>query len=251
MVGVGRSDNQHIWIREKRDEDSGIAGRDDHHLVSHAGPRQHASKLSRRERLREPPRLDCQAGWGAVRGENQKQNVVLGVQPIGCDLQRLGQGVDRCTSALLGIVLHVDRASVEAVRYDLCRASSLASKHALVAEKAEGHHAHLASILNGAHRRNRRRDDQNKSDERRGEPADPRLGRHGEPRFVIATIGQQRKRKLRNYRESPFLGTALLMMPLADLLLSFTAQRATRELFPADIFYIWAKRQLNGKMGPK
>src|SRR5713101_6499527 len=63
MVGVGRSDNQHIWIREKRDEDSGIAGRDDHHLVSHAGPRQHASKLSRRERLREPPRLDCQAGW--------------------------------------------------------------------------------------------------------------------------------------------------------------------------------------------
>jgi len=68
---------------------------------------------------------------------------------------------------------------------------------------------------------------------------------------VIATIGQQRKRKLRNYRESPFLGTALLMMPLADLLLSFTAQRATRELFPADIFYIWAKRQLNGKMGPK
>src|SRR6266404_3210586 len=63
--------------------------------------------------------------------EFQQQNVVLGVQPIGCDLQRLGQGVDRCTSALLGIVLHVDRASVEAVRYDLCRASSLASKHAL------------------------------------------------------------------------------------------------------------------------
>src|SRR5260370_41127154 len=120
-----------------------------------------------------PPRLDCQAGWGAVRGENQKQNVVLGVQPIGCDLQRLGQGVDRCTSALLGIVLHVDRASVEAVRYDLCRASSLASKHALVAEKAEGHHTDLVSILDSVHRRDRWRDGQDNGEVRRAEQRDP------------------------------------------------------------------------------
>jgi hypothetical protein len=61
-------------------------------------------------------------------------------------------------------------------------------------EKAEGHHAHLASILNGARRRNRRHDSQNKSNERRAEPADPRLRRHEEPRFVIATIAAQRKR---------------------------------------------------------
>src|SRR5467141_3162942 len=73
-------------------------------------------------------------------------------------------------------------------RYNLCCAGRLASEHALIAEKAEGHHAHLASILDGVHRRNRRRDRQNESDERRAEPADPRLGGHGEPRFVIATI---------------------------------------------------------------
>src|ERR1700676_3536468 len=46
-------------------------------------------------------------------------------------------------------------------------------KHALIAEKAEGHHAHLASILNGVHRRNRWRNGQHKSGERRAEPAGP------------------------------------------------------------------------------
>jgi hypothetical protein len=51
--------------------------------------------------------------------------------------------------------LHVDRAAPETARYDLCCVGRLASKHALIAEKAEGHHAHLASILNGVHRRNR------------------------------------------------------------------------------------------------
>src|SRR6266513_3905495 len=39
MVGIGRGDYQRIGVRETRDEDPGIAGRDDHHLVSHAGPR--------------------------------------------------------------------------------------------------------------------------------------------------------------------------------------------------------------------
>src|SRR5258706_11716370 len=52
-------------------------------------------------------------------------------------------------------------------------AGRLASKHALIAEKAEGHHAHLASILNGVHWRNRRRDGQHKSEKRRAEPAGP------------------------------------------------------------------------------
>ena len=87
MVGIGRRDDQRIGVRETRDEDPGIAGRDDHHLVSHACPRQHLGEIRRRERLRKPPRLDCKAGAGAVRGENQKQNVVLGVRPIGCHLQ--------------------------------------------------------------------------------------------------------------------------------------------------------------------
>jgi hypothetical protein len=45
-------------------------------------PRQHVGEIRRRERLRKPPRLDCKAG-GAVRGENQKQNVVVGIHPIG------------------------------------------------------------------------------------------------------------------------------------------------------------------------
>src|SRR5258707_13734182 len=52
-------------------------------------------------------------------------------------------------------------------------AGRLASKHALIAEKAEGHHAHLASILNGVHWRNPRRDGQHKSEKRRAEPAGP------------------------------------------------------------------------------
>ena len=33
MDGIGRSDYQHIGIRETRNKDSRIAGRDDHHLV--------------------------------------------------------------------------------------------------------------------------------------------------------------------------------------------------------------------------
>src|SRR5712675_1059699 len=32
MVGIGRRDDQRIGVRETRDEDPGIAGRDDHHL---------------------------------------------------------------------------------------------------------------------------------------------------------------------------------------------------------------------------
>jgi len=87
MVGIGRGDYQHIGVRETRDKDSGIAGRDDHYLVSRARPRQHVGEFRRRERLREPPGFDCKAGGRAMRGENQKQNVVLGVHSIGCRLQ--------------------------------------------------------------------------------------------------------------------------------------------------------------------
>ena len=46
MIGIGRGDYQHIGVRETRDKDSGIAGRDDHHLVSHARPRQHVGEFS-------------------------------------------------------------------------------------------------------------------------------------------------------------------------------------------------------------
>jgi hypothetical protein len=48
--------------------------------------------------------------------------------------------------------LQLDRAVPEAARYDLRCAGRLAFKHASIAEKAEGHHAHLASILNGVRR---------------------------------------------------------------------------------------------------
>ena len=81
----------------------------------------------------------------------KKQNVVLGVHPIGCRLQRHGQALDRCTSAFLRIVLHVDRTVPKTARYDLCGAGRLASKHALIAEKAEGHHAHPVSTPGGVH----------------------------------------------------------------------------------------------------
>ncbi len=134
-------------------------------------PRQHVGEIRRRERLREPPCFDCKAGAGAVRGEYQKQNIVLGVHPIGCHLQGRGQAFDRCTSASLRVVLHLDRAVPEAVRYDLRCAGRLAFKHALIPKKAERHYAHLASILNGMRRGNRRREDQNKSDERRASDA--------------------------------------------------------------------------------
>jgi hypothetical protein len=54
----------------------------------------------------------------------------------------------------------------------------------LIAEKSKGQHAHLASIPDGVHRRNRRPDGQSKSDERRRtKPVDPRLGHQGEPSF--------------------------------------------------------------------
>ena len=73
------------------------------------------------------------------------------------------------------------------------RASSLASKHALVAEKAEGHHTDLVSILDSVHRRDRWRDGQDNGEERRAEQRDPRLGGHDEPRFEIAALGERRK----------------------------------------------------------
>jgi hypothetical protein len=47
--------------------------------------------------------------------------------------------------------LHWLRTAPETARYDLCGAGCLASKHALIAEKAEGHHAHLVSIPDGVH----------------------------------------------------------------------------------------------------
>ena len=62
-------------------------------VVSHVG------EIKRREQLREPSRFDCEAGAGTVRGENNKQNVLLGVHPIGCSLQCHGQALDRCASA--------------------------------------------------------------------------------------------------------------------------------------------------------
>jgi hypothetical protein len=96
------------------------------------------------------------------------------------------KGFDRCTSAFLRIVLHVDRAAAETARYDLRCTGCLPSKYALIAEKAKGHHADFASTLDGVHRRTRRQDNQNHRDERCSEPADPSVGRHSEPRFVIA-----------------------------------------------------------------
>src|SRR5947207_2246908 len=44
--------------------------------------------------------------------------------------------------------------------------------------------ASMSARLDGVSLRNRRRDGQKTSDERRADPADPRLGRHREPRFV-------------------------------------------------------------------
>ena len=102
-----------------------------------------SSCVSRPALTARPAREPCEV--------NQKQNVVLGVHPIGCRLQCLGQTLDRCASAFLRIVLHVDRTAPETARYHLCGAGCLASKHALIAEKAKGHHAHLVSIPDGVH----------------------------------------------------------------------------------------------------
>jgi hypothetical protein len=45
MVGIGRGDDQDIRVSETWDKDAGIAGRDDHHLVSHARPRQNIGEI--------------------------------------------------------------------------------------------------------------------------------------------------------------------------------------------------------------
>src|SRR3974390_3404109 len=58
----------------------------------------------------------------------------LGVHPIGCRLQCHRQALDRCASAFLRVVLHVDWTAPETARNDLCGAGRLASKHALIAE---------------------------------------------------------------------------------------------------------------------
>jgi len=66
-------------------------------LTSHGSPAGLAVKAGRRtsdasmpsnlglhERTAASPCFDCKAGGGAVRGEYQKQNIVLGVHPLGC-----------------------------------------------------------------------------------------------------------------------------------------------------------------------
>src|SRR5437764_6331957 len=88
---------QHIGVRETWDEDPGIASRDDNHLISHTSLREYASETRRRQRLSEPPRLDCKAVGRAMGGKNQKENIFVGIQAVGCDLQRPSQGFDRCT----------------------------------------------------------------------------------------------------------------------------------------------------------
>jgi hypothetical protein len=93
--------------------------------------------------------------------------------PLAAACNDMASGFDRCTSAVLRIVLHVDRAAPETARYNLRCTTRLSFKHALIAEKAEGHHADLANTLDGVHRRTRRRDSQNQSEERCSEPADP------------------------------------------------------------------------------
>jgi len=115
----------------------------------------------------------------------KKENVFLSIQAVGCRLQRPGQRFDRCISALLGIVLHIDRASPKTASYDLSCTGRLGSKHALIPVQAKGHHADLSSVLNSMYRSNQRPDGQKKSDERRTEP-DRGPGGHGEPRFEIA-----------------------------------------------------------------
>src|SRR6185312_14284401 len=94
----------------------------------------------------------------------------------------------RCTSALPGIVPHVDRASLETAGYDLRSPGRLGSKNALIAVQAEGHHANLSGIRSSMHRRNQRPDDQNKSNKRRAEPPDPESGGHRKPRVEITAI---------------------------------------------------------------
>jgi hypothetical protein len=87
MVGIGRGDEQHIGVGQTRDEDAGIAGRYNHHLMSHAGARQYVGEIRGREHLRELPRFDGKPLGGAVRGKDHKQNVSLGVYLGGCPLQ--------------------------------------------------------------------------------------------------------------------------------------------------------------------
>src|SRR6267142_1416793 len=82
MISIGRGDDQRIGAGEMRDEDAGIAGRDDHRLMPHARARQHVGEIGGREHLGEPPCFDGEAGGGTMRGENQKQNVVLGIHPL-------------------------------------------------------------------------------------------------------------------------------------------------------------------------
>jgi hypothetical protein len=66
MIGIGRCDDQDVGIRETRDEDSRVTGRDDHHLVAHAGLSEYLGKTGWRERLRKPSCLDCKTVWRAM-----------------------------------------------------------------------------------------------------------------------------------------------------------------------------------------
>jgi len=106
-----------------------------------------------------------------VRGENQKQNVVLGVIPLAALASTLARPSIVCTSAFLRIVLHVDRAAPETAATPVLRRSPRL-KTRLDRRKPMDTTLTCEHPPTACTGRDRRRNSQNKSDEGRAEPAD-------------------------------------------------------------------------------
>jgi len=121
-------------------------------------PRQPGGEIRRRE-VWEPPALNARPR-GAVRGENQKQNVVSrpSWMPLGNDMASVSIVAPPPFFELYCTVIGRSRNG----RYDLCCAGRLASKHALIAEKDEGTPRSPCEHPNGVHARNRRREPSNR-----------------------------------------------------------------------------------------
>ena len=117
--------------------------------------------------------------------------------PLAAACNNISRNSLNCLTAFFRIVSHIDRATPETAGYDLCCTSRLASKHALIAEKTEGHHAHLVNIPNGVHRRNQHLDGQSKAMSGTPNQLIQDLDAIANPRLVIAIIEHTQQRRLR------------------------------------------------------
>src|SRR5512132_2049513 len=123
MIGIRRGDYKRIGIGDARNENAGIASRNDDNLVPYAGSLEHIGEIGGLESFRQPSGVDSEAVAGSVRGKDEEQNVAVAVHPFCLRLQCCSERFDGGIAASLRVESHNNRISSESARDDLCSAS--------------------------------------------------------------------------------------------------------------------------------